>query len=86
MLGLYRLPPPTYFCYFILNRLFKDKTVVKSFGNQNTSTSRHKDLWGQIQNEYKEGWFVPSREELVAFMGSLNILPKNVYGKSLGNG
>ena len=38
------------------------------YGSQNS-----RDMWGVIQNQVKQGWFVPSREEWVAFAGSLEI-------------
>ncbi len=38
------------------------------------------DMWGQIQEQVKDGWFVPSKEEWAAFAGKLGITSDN-YGK-----
>ncbi len=44
----------------------------KAYGDQD-KCSNHKDMWGQIQKEVKNGWFVPSRAEWAAFGGELGI-------------
>ena len=33
----------------------------------------YKDLWGQIQTEAGNGWFVPSKDELAAFAGEIEL-------------
>ena len=32
-----------------------------------------KDIWGQIQNKASNGWFVPSKDELAAFAGEIEV-------------
>lgn len=41
----------------------------KSYGNQDTGKRYGKwmDIWGEVQNQYLQGWFVPSFEEWSAF-------------------
>lgn len=41
------------------------------------SSGYHKDMWGQIQEEVKNGWFVPSRAEWSAFGEELGITSSN---------
>ena len=48
------------------------KWNATAYGAQN-NCSYHKDMWGQIQEEVKNGWFVPSRAEWAAFGGELGI-------------
>ena len=54
------------------------KWNATAYGAQNNG-SNHKDMWGQIQEEVKNGWFVPSRAEWSAFGGELEITSSN-YG------
>ena len=54
------------------------KWNAKAYGNQD-KCSDHKDMWGQIQEEVNNGWFVPSRAEWSAFGGELGITSSN-YG------
>ena len=42
-----------------------------------------RDLWGQIQEEVKNGWFVPSKEEWNVFGGELGITESNYSSKGL---
>ena len=35
------------------------------------------DIWGQIENEYKKGWFVPSRGEWAAFGDAIGLTKSN---------
>ena len=39
----------------------------KSYGSQDGNTYGYKDVWGQIQNQLENGWFIPSFEEWSAF-------------------
>ena len=48
------------------------KWNATAYGAQN-NCSYHKDMWGQIQEEVKNGWFVPSRAEWAAFGEELGI-------------
>ena len=43
------------------------KWKASGYGAQNTT----RDLWGVIQSEVSNGWFIPSRAELTAFGGEL---------------
>ena len=43
----------------------------------------HKDLWGQIQNQVNNGWFMPSSGEWAAFAYNLQINPANYSKKGL---
>ena len=61
-----------------------EKWNNKGYGAQN-GCSNHKDMWGQIQTEVKEGWFVLSREEWSAFGGELGITESNYNAKGLNN-
>lgn len=59
-----------------------EKWNSKKYGEQNTC-SNHKDVWGQIQAEVTEGWFVPSRGEWSAFAKELGIT-KTDYNSKYG--
>ena len=52
------------------------KWNAKAYGDQD-KCSYHKDMWGQIQEEVNNGWFVPSRAEWSAFGGELGITVSN---------
>ena len=56
----------------------------KAYGDQNTC-SIHTDLWGEIQTQVNNGWFVPSRQELAAFAGQLGITKSNYSSKGLSD-
>ena len=47
--------------------------------------SEHKDMWGQIQTEVTNGWFVPSKAEWSAFAGELGISKDSSNEKYYGN-
>ena len=55
------------------------KWNLEKYGDKDKDSS-HKDMWGQIQEEVNNGWFVPSRAEWSAFGGELGITLSN-YGK-----
>lgn len=57
---------------------WKNKTYTQD------ACSSHKDIWGQIQTQVANGWFVPSKSEWAAF-GSAFSITKSNYG-SLGFG
>ena len=46
--------------------------------------SSHKDIWGQIQTQVNNGWFVPSKSEWAAFGSAFSITSSNYssYGLS----
>ena len=60
------------------------KWNATAYGAQN-NCSNHKDMWGQIQEEVKNGWFVPSRAEWSAFGGELGISGDSLSEKYYGN-
>ena len=49
-----------------------EKWKTKALGEQNTGSKP--DLWGQIQTQVANGWFVPSLSEWGAFGHELGIL------------
>ncbi len=53
---------------------------ASKYGSQNAS-----DLWGAIQTEANDGWFVPSRAEWAAFAANLEITKSNYKSKGLSN-
>ena len=57
---------------------------ASAYGAQN-NCSDHKDMWGQIQEEVKNGWFVPSRAEWSTFGGELGISKDSSNEKYFGN-
>ena len=54
------------------------KWNAKEYGEQNTNYS-YVDLWGVIQTQVKNGWFIPSKEEWSAFAEELDINSSNAY-------
>ena len=61
------------------------KWNAKAYGDQDQCSSGHKDMWGQIQEKVKNGWFVPSRAEWSAFGGELGISKDSSNEKYYGN-
>ena len=61
-----------------------EKWNNKGYGEQNQCAS-HKDMWGQIQTEVNNGWFVPSKGEWSAFGGELGITSRNYSSKGLNS-
>ena len=59
-----------------------NKWNSESYGNKN-ACSKHTDMWGEIQTQVNNGWFVPSRQELAAFAGQLGITKSNYSSKGL---
>ena len=54
----------------------------KAYGNQDRCNT-HKDLWGQIQMQADNSWFVPSRAELAAFAKNIGVTKSNYSSKGL---
>ena len=54
----------------------------KSYGEQN-ACSDHTDLWGNIQAQVNNGWFVPSIKEWAAFAKNIGITDSNYSSKGL---
>ena len=61
------------------------KWNAKAYGDQDQCSSKHKDMWGQIQEKVNNGWFVPSRAEWSAFGGELGISKDSSSEKYYGN-
>ena len=61
------------------------KWNAKAYGDQDQCSSKHKDMWGQIQEKVNNGWFVPSRAEWSAFGGELGISKDSSNEKYYGN-
>ena len=53
-----------------------NKWTNSLWGTQNDNSS-YDDMWGAIQTEVGEGWFVASKSEWAAFGGNLNITKSN---------
>ena len=60
------------------------KWNAKAYGDQDKCSS-HKDMWGQIQEEVNNGWFVPSKAEWSAFAEELGITARNYENFGLSN-
>ena len=60
------------------------KWNAKAYGDQDKCSS-HKDMWGQIQKEVNNGWFVPSRAEWTAFAGEFGITEDSSNNKYYEN-
>ena len=56
-----------------------EKWNAQAYGPQNNGDGRyhHGDIWGKIQEQVADGWFVPSEEEWIAFADELNITHSN---------
>lgn len=61
-----------------------EKWKTKAWGEQNTGSKP--DLWGQIQTQVANGWFVPSLSEWGAFGHELGILYSNSENLGLSTG
>ena len=56
------------------------KTVMTAWNNKTytqDNCSKHKDIWGQIQTQVNNGWFVPSKNEWAAFGSAFSITKSN---------
>ena len=49
----------------------------KTYGEQNTGST--KDIWGLIQDQVNNGWFVPSRAEWAAIGSAFSITKSNYF-------
>ena len=61
------------------------KWTTESYGDKNQCSDGHLDMWGQIQTQVNNGWFVPSKEEWEAFAGELGISENSSNEKYYGN-
>ena len=53
------------------------ETMIGKWKNSGYGTQNDNDMWGLIQNEVENGWFVPSRGEWSAFAQELGITTSN---------
>lgn len=59
------------------------KWNTEAYGNKNDCWQDHADLWGEIQTQVNNGWFVPSSKEWAAFNKQLGITKSNYESKGL---
>ena len=60
------------------------KWNASDYGPQGDNVT-YKDMWGVIQSEVAEGWFVPSMSEWVAFGDNLDITKNNYINHNLSD-
>ena len=63
-------------------------TVMTAWNNKTytqDNCSSHKDIWGQIQTQVNNGWFVPSKSEWAAFADVFDITRSNYSSFGLSN-
>ena len=48
------------------------KTIIEIWNADTDETKNPNDIWGKIQTQVSEGWFVPTKEEWVAFVVGLD--------------
>ena len=61
------------------------KWNTEAYGNKNDCWQDHADLWGEIQTQVNNGWFVPSSKEWAAFNKQLGITKSNYESKGLSD-
>ncbi len=66
---------------YISTKNMISRWTSSAYGSQNAGP--YKDIWGQIQTQNNNGWFVPSKEEWCAFAGELGINSSN-YNSTYG--
>ena len=85
----------TFYWYYGANSAINDYASVTSTGfgrgKQNTTNMMTKwngsqygsqnarDIWGVIQNQVNNGWYIPSRDEWAAFAGEFDVTSTNYY-------
>ena len=57
--------------------------MIKKWNNKAYGKQSTKDIWGEIQEQVSNGWFLPSSGELSAFAGQLGITKSNYSSKGL---
>lgn len=62
-----------------------DKWNSETYGSKNACWQDHADLWGKIQMQVNNGWFVPSSKEWAAFHKQLGITKSNYESKGLSD-
>ena len=79
----------TFYWYYNADRKMTDynETTLENFGTGKTNTNKmiikwnnkeygnqnSQDIWGNISNVVEEGWFIPSKDEWLAFGNELNV-------------
>ena len=53
--------------------------MIEKWDSNEYGLGNSEDMWGVIQNQVSEGWFVPSRKEWAVFGGNLKITTNNFY-------
>jgi len=61
----------------------KTGEMITRWNNRTYGAQNARDIWGLIQDEYANGWFVPSKGEWSAFGGELGITSSN-YSSTYG--
>ena len=61
------------------------ETMISKWNNSGYGEQNANDMWGLIQNEVENGWFVPSRGEWAAFAEELGITKSNYTNFGLSN-
>ena len=54
--------------------------MIASWNSAQYGVQNERDMWGAIQEEVGDGWFVPSKSELAAFGSAFGITNSNTYG------
>ena len=57
--------------------------IIASWNSSQYGAQNSNDMWGVIQEEVAEGWFVPSKSELAAFGAAFGITSSN-YSSTYG--
>lgn len=51
--------------------------MIEYWNNEKYGKTNDSDMWGKVQEEVKDGWFVPSAEEWATFGDALNVTKSN---------
>ena len=57
----------------------KTVTMINKWNSSAYGAQNANDMWGIIQDEVADGWFVPSKSELAAFMVVFDITKSNFF-------
>ena len=61
------------------------EAMISKWNNSDYGAQNSDDMWGLIQTQAKNGWFVPSKSEWAAFGGELGITISNYSGYGLNH-
>ena len=59
------------------------EAMISKWNSSSYGYQKSSDMWGLIQTQAKNGWFVPSKSEWAAFGGELGITTSNYTGYGL---